>query len=367
MTLWMPDDIYFMRNALYLARTGLARTGPNPSVGCVIVKGGRVIARARTADGGRPHAETQALAIAGERAEGSTIYVTLEPCSHHGQTPPCVKAVIAAKPARVVIGMSDPDTRVSGRGIQALRDAGIEVVCGVLEDEVREVLAGYIMYRTENRPFVTLKIASTMDGKIATASGESQWITGELARRYGHLERSRHDMIAVGIGTVLGDNPRLSARIEGVQNDPVRLVFDAELLIPQDSELVLSADQTPTWVVCGDDVDSEKAEWLLSTSVDILKYPLNDKGIVALSTLLPELVQRGIQTMMVEGGRLLITEFLKAGICDRILWFRAPCIIGDTGFSGVADLEVERLVDKMDFVHNERRKLGNDILDVYTR
>lgn len=360
-------DVRFMRSALYMARTGLARTGANPSVGCVIVKKGQVIARSRTAGGGRPHAETQALVMAGEAARGSTMYVTLEPCSHHGKTPPCVDAIIQAKPARVVIAMQDPDQRVSGKGIQKLRENGIEVSCGILEAEARELLRGYILNRTENRPFITLKIASTLDGKIATETGESQWITGPVARRYGHLQRAQHDMIAVGIGTVLGDNPSLTCRINGIHNDPVRFVFDAKMMTPAGSELVLSADKTPTWILCGDDVEQDKLNPFLSTSVDILKFPLNENGIALLSTVLPALAERGIQSMLVEGGHLLITEFLKAGFYDRILWFRSPSIIGKTGFSAVADMGVTELVDKLNFIHKSRRTLGEDILNVYER
>lgn len=355
-----------MRGALYLARTGLARTQDNPSVGCVIVQKGIVVGRARTANGGRPHAEPQAIAQAGDAACGATMYVTLEPCSHHGKTPPCVDAVIAAKPARVVVGMSDPDKRVSGRGVQALRDAGIDVVCGCLEDDIRNFYAGFTLNRMENRPFVTLKIASSMDGKIATESGQSQWITGELARRYGHLERAQHDAIIVGRGTVEKDNPSLTARLNGIKNDPIRIVFDTKLNVSADCEVVKTAQSTDSWIVCGTGADQKRKDALLSTGVDIMECKNDNNGLPMISTALSGFSERGLQRVLVEGGPLLITSFLRAGFCDRILWFRSSSIIGNEGLSGVADMGVSELVDKAEFIHNYRRKLGNDILDVYT-
>lgn len=360
-------DTANMRSALHMARRGLGRTWPNPSVGCVIVKKGHVLARTRTADGGRPHAETQALEMAGEAARGASVYVTLEPCSHEGKTPPCVKALIDAGVARVVVAMEDPDARVNGAGIKALRDAGIDVSVGCLEDQARDVLSGYIMHRTQGRPFVTLKIASSLDSIVAMADGESQWITGPLARQYGHLERGQHDMIVTGIGTVERDNPSLTVRLNGVQNDPVRLLFDGKLQLSPACELVASAEKTPTWIVCGEDCDPAKVDELLSTGVQILKLPLNANGIVPLSTVLPVLAERGITKLMVEGGSLLITEFLKAGFCDRLLWFRAPCILGNEGISAVQNLNLPQLVDRMNFRHKKRRVLGPDVLDEFER
>jgi diaminohydroxyphosphoribosylaminopyrimidine deaminase/5-amino-6-(5-phosphoribosylamino)uracil reductase len=253
------QDAAHMRAALSLARRGNGRTWPNPSVGCVIVKDGRVVGRATTAQGGRPHAEPQALAMAGDAARGATAYVTLEPCCFHGRTPPCTDALVAAGVARVVVGVRDPDPRVNGAGLARLRSAGIEVVEGVLEDEAADVVAGFVTRVQRGRPLVTLKLASTLDGRIATRTGESQWITGEPARRMAHALRGRHDAIMVGAGTVLADNPDLTCRIPGFKPLPmVRVVADSHLRLPLTSRLVATAHSAPTWVLCRGGVDSRR-------------------------------------------------------------------------------------------------------------
>ncbi|HQT72519.1 MAG TPA: bifunctional diaminohydroxyphosphoribosylaminopyrimidine deaminase/5-amino-6-(5-phosphoribosylamino)uracil reductase RibD, partial [Acidiphilium sp.] len=215
------DDLAPMRSALALARRGLGETAPNPSVGCVILRDGVVVGRGRTAPGGRPHAETEALAMAGEAARGATAYVTLEPCAHHGRTPPCADALIAAGIARVVIAMADPDPRTDGAGIARLRAAGIEVVEGVGAAEAAEINAGFTLRLRAGRPLVTLKLATSLDGQIATRTGESQWITGAAARQLGHALRGTHDAVMVGVGTVLADDPELTCRIEGFRTTPL--------------------------------------------------------------------------------------------------------------------------------------------------
>jgi diaminohydroxyphosphoribosylaminopyrimidine deaminase/5-amino-6-(5-phosphoribosylamino)uracil reductase len=231
-----------MRAALALARRGLGRVAPNPAVGCVLVKDGRVVGRGWTQAGGRPHAETEALARAGEAARGATAYVTLEPCSHHGKTPPCAESLIAAGISRSVVALEDPDPRVSGSGLTLLREAGIAVDTGLLAEAAAEVNAGYLMRTRTGRPLVTLKLATTLDGRIATRAGESRWITGPLARARAHLLRAESDAVLVGSGTAVTDNPRLDVRLPGLEGrSPLRVLLDGRLRLP------LTHDLTPAW------------------------------------------------------------------------------------------------------------------------
>src|SRR5580692_5156169 len=253
------EDAAHMRSALALARRGVGNTWPNPSVGCVVVKHGRVIGRAVTAPGGRPHAEPAALDIAGVAARGGTVYVTLEPCCHWGRTPPCTDALISAGVARVVIATRDPDPRVDGAGIARLRAAGIEVAEGVQQEEADEVAAGFRTRVREGRPLVTLKLASTLDGRIATRSGESRWITGEPARRAAHALRGRSDAVMVGVGTVMADDPELTCRIPGYRPNPVvRIVADSRLRTPLTATLVATASRNPTWMLIREGTDPER-------------------------------------------------------------------------------------------------------------
>ncbi len=261
-------DLGYMTNALALASRGLGSTAPNPSVGCVIVNDGVVVGRGWTQPGGRPHAETVALDRAGALAKGATAYVTLEPCCHQGQTAPCTAALIGAGIARVVIAASDPDARVDGGGISALKNAGVNVSSGLLGAEAMSGDAGYFKRARLGVPFVALKSAASVDGRIALASGESQWITSDVARRYGHLLRSKYDAVLVGSGTVQADNPSLICRLPGyVENklpQPVRVVLDRRLRIAADVDLVMSASKTPTWLVTGESASSEKVKKLQS-------------------------------------------------------------------------------------------------------
>ncbi|MHA1599104.1 MAG: bifunctional diaminohydroxyphosphoribosylaminopyrimidine deaminase/5-amino-6-(5-phosphoribosylamino)uracil reductase RibD, partial [Alphaproteobacteria bacterium] len=251
------SDLDHMRTALTLARRGLGMVSPNPSVGCVIVDvDGHVVGRGVTASGGRPHAETIALSVAGDKARDGTAYVTFEPCSHQGKTSPCAKALMKSGIRRVVIACEDPDHRVSGRGIAMLKSADIEVTEGVLEAEALALNAGFITRIKEGRPLFTLKTATSLDGRIATRSGDSQWITGDAARRTAHMLRARHDAVLVGIGTALADNPSLTCRLGGMEGySPIRIVADSRLRLPLSSILVETAKQVPTWIVCSSDAD----------------------------------------------------------------------------------------------------------------
>ncbi len=244
------NDLQHMNAALALARRGLGRTWPNPAVGCVIVKDGRVVGRGWTQPGGRPHAETEALDRAGTLADGATLYTSLEPCSHHGKTPPCADAVINAGIARVVMAIEDSDPRVKGTGLARLRAAGVTVDIGIGAAEATEINAGFLMRLATGRPLVTLKLATTLDGKIAMASGESRWITGEPARRRAHLLRASHDAVMIGIGTAIADDPELTCRLPGMADrHPVRIVVDPGLRLPLTARLVVDAAKIRTWIV----------------------------------------------------------------------------------------------------------------------
>jgi diaminohydroxyphosphoribosylaminopyrimidine deaminase / 5-amino-6-(5-phosphoribosylamino)uracil reductase len=318
----MHSDIRYMRTALGFARRNLGQTWPNPAVGAVLVRGDQIMAASCTARSGRPHAETLAIAQAGSNAKGSTLYVTLEPCAHQGQTPPCTQAIIKAGIPRVVIACRDSNPLVNGKGIAQLKDAGIEVTENIGEAEAREINRGFFSVIEHKRPYVALKIATSSDGKIS--GGPSRWITGEAARAFAHLLRSRYDAIATGIGTVLADDPLLTVRLPGLEDrSPVRLVFDSELRIPPASKLMKTASEAPLWLI------TRKAQATLG-GTKILRCVSDDIG-EALQLLAAE----GITRLLVEGGHKLNTAFLKSGMVDRIYWFRAPGVIGETGLPAV--------------------------------
>ena len=361
------EDAAHMRAALALARRGNGRTWPNPSVGCVIVRDGRVVGRATTAAGGRPHAEPQALAMAGAAARGATAYVTLEPCCFHGRTPPCTDALIAAGVARVVVGVRDPDQRVNGAGLARLRAAGIVVEEGVLGGEAEDVVAGFFARVRRGRPMVTLKLASTLDGRIATRTGESQWITAAPARRMAHALRGRHDAILVGVGTVLADDPDLTCRIPGFKPVPmVRVVADSRLRIPFTSRLVATAAAAPTWVVARDDADSHRMAALESAGVAVIRVSDSSSG-VDLGAALRALAERGITRLLVEGGAQIAAALLRANLVDRLAWFHAPSVMGGDGWPAAQAFGVESLVQMPRFRRTATQAVGEDLLSEYVR
>tara|TARA_B100000676_G_scaffold313516_1_gene395958 strand:- start:8342 stop:9469 length:1128 start_codon:yes stop_codon:yes gene_type:complete len=360
-------DRRHMMVALTLARRGLGNTWPNPAVGCVIVGAdGSVVGRGWTQPGGRPHAETEALKQAGFLAKGSTAYVTLEPCSHYGETPPCAEALIAADVARVVIAADDPDARVSGRGIAMLRDAGIDVKIGVCTVAAENLNAGFLLHRREGRPLVTLKTASTLDARISTHGGQSQWITGEEARRRGQLLRSTHDAIAVGIGTALADDPELTCRLPGMEGDsPVRIIFDTHLQLPLDSKLVQSAQKVPTWIVVSTEISAERQDEYTPFGVEFITVePGADHHPETLSVL-KALAVRGLTRLLVEGGGGLSAVFLRAGLVDRLAWFRASSVMGGDGTPVFAAYGIEQLSDMRRFVLERIEPTGKDMLETY--
>lgn len=357
-----------MRSALALARRGLGNVWPNPAVGCLIVKDGRVVGRGWTQPGGRPHAETEALAMAGEQAAGATAYVTLEPCSHHGKTPPCAEALIAAGIARVVAAMEDPDPRVSGNGLDLLRQAGIEVVSGICGDEAAELNAGFFLKVREGRPLVTLKLATTLDGRIGTHGGESKWITGDAARNAGHLLRAEHDVIMVGSGTVLADDPELTCRLPGLgDRSPVRVVVDGRLRLPLTAKLVATANDIPTWVLTLDGCDDSRRDAYADAGVDIVEVPEGPDHTVDLGAALMVLAESGVTRVLVEGGAHLASALLRAGLVDRLVWFRAPRLIGGDGLPAAVAFGVDHLAQTPRFERIEVRPVGDDLMEIYKK
>ncbi|MFW6027776.1 MAG: bifunctional diaminohydroxyphosphoribosylaminopyrimidine deaminase/5-amino-6-(5-phosphoribosylamino)uracil reductase RibD, partial [bacterium] len=328
------QDTRFMTLTLRLARRAAGRTWPNPNVGCVIVRPGPdrapvIVGRGATAPGGRPHAEAVALADAGEAARGATAYVSFEPCAHHGETPPCAGALIEAGIARVVCALGDPDPRVNGRGLRLLREAGIEVRTGVLEAEAHRVVAGFLSRIERGRPLVTLKLATSLDGRIAAASGRSHWITGDEARARGHLLRARHDAILVGSGTVLADDPALTCRLPGLEDrSPVRVVMDGKLRLPPDSALARTARETPVWAVTRAGQGGKALSALKQRGVSVIEIEGTPGAPLDPAAVLGALAGRGITRLLVEGGVRVASAFWKAHLVDRVVWFRAPFALG---------------------------------------
>ena len=360
-------DLAHMRAALALARRGLGQTWPNPSVGCVIVRDGRVVGRAVTATGGRPHAEALALRMAGEQARGATVYVTLEPCSHHGRTPPCADALVEAGVARVVIAARDVDPRVNGAGSARLRAAGIMVDEGLLAAEAEEINAGFTSRIRSGRPLVTLKLASTLDGRIATRDGESQWITGAVARRMAHALRGRHDAVMVGVGTVLTDDPDLTCRIPGFRTfQVIRVVADSHLRTSLTARLVASARATPTWIVSRNGADPARRRALGAAGVTLLDVPGSDAG-VDLRRALEALAERGITRLLIEGGGQLAASLLRADLVDGVAWFHAPCVMGGDGWPAAQAFGITRLADMPRFVRHTVSAAGVDVLTEFRR
>lgn len=367
-------DEAHMRAALALARRGLGRVAPNPAVGCVLVRPGpdgadQVVGRGWTQPGGRPHAEPVALAQAGALARGATAYVTLEPCAHHGQTPPCADALIAAGVARVVVALRDSDARVDGRGLDRLRTAGIAVSLGVLSAEARALNAGFFSRVERGRPLVTLKLATSLDGRIATHGGESQWITGEVARAFGHRLRASHDAIMIGSTTARVDNPSLTCRLPGLgDRSPVRIVVDSRLSLSLTAKLVATASQTPTWLVTVPASRGPRREALQGAGVEILEVaPTADDGLPDLPAVLAALGGRGLTRLLVEGGARLAAALVRADLIDRLCWFRAPCLIGGDGLAALEAFGLDRLADSPRFRRTQVLSLGDDLLEEYER
>jgi diaminohydroxyphosphoribosylaminopyrimidine deaminase/5-amino-6-(5-phosphoribosylamino)uracil reductase len=350
------DDFRLMARALQLAERGLWTTSPNPRVGCVVVRGGEIVGEGWHEKAGEPHAEVHALRAAGEEAKGATAYVTLEPCSHFGRTPPCAEALIAAGVSRVVAAMTDPNPLVAGKGLALLQAAGIETASGLLENEARELNVGFVSRMTRGRPWLRLKAAASLDGKTALNNGVSQWITGPDARRDGHAWRARACAILTGIGTVRDDDPSLTVRDVATTRQPLRVVVDSRLEIAPTARIL----QGEPVLIVGAVENAEKMALLRSTGnfVEILN---NGAGKVDLKALLELLAQRGINEVHAEAGFKLNGSLLREGLVDELLLYLAPCLIGHDA-SGLFNLpELTTLDGKKRLMIRDLRQLGEDI------
>jgi diaminohydroxyphosphoribosylaminopyrimidine deaminase/5-amino-6-(5-phosphoribosylamino)uracil reductase len=359
-----PSDESFMRRALALARQGEGYVSPNPMVGCVIVRGDRVVGEGFHQRFGGPHAEIHALRQAGEQARGAVLYVTLEPCCHTGKTPPCVDAILRAGPARVVVALRDPNPLVAGGGLARLRQAGIEVTSGVCEDEARRLNEAFLTYVSTQCPFVTLKCAVTLDGKIATRTGHARWITGERARAKVHELRHASDAIVVGIGTVVHDDPLLTTRLPdrcGV--NPLRVIVDSSLRLPVRARVTEVTADCRTLVAATAQAAPERQSRLEGRGVEIVRLPADaESRRVDLEALLVHLGQRGIASVLVEGGATLGTAFLQRRLVDKILCFIAPKIIGGDGLSVVGPCGVQTMEQAIRFRDVTFQSYGDDVL-----
>lgn len=322
------EDVNFMQQALALAEKGRGWTSPNPMVGAVVVKSGLVVGRGYHQRAGAPHAEVNAIDDAGEQARGATIYVTLEPCNHFGRTPPCTRKILDAGIRRVVVAMADPNPGVTGGGSEYLRGRGIEVTTGTCEKEARALNESFITWVTKGRPFVTVKCAATLDGRIATRTGDSRWVTGPASRQFVHGIRHGVDGIMVGVGTVTKDDPSLTTRLDGATgSDPTRIILDTRLSMPVTAKMLHQASDAPTWVVCGNDAPPDRREALEKTGARVIPASLQ-AGRIDLSALMQQLGTMGITSLLIEGGGTVIGSALAAGIVDKICFFYAPKILG---------------------------------------
>jgi diaminohydroxyphosphoribosylaminopyrimidine deaminase/5-amino-6-(5-phosphoribosylamino)uracil reductase len=366
-----PEDARYMALALALGRRGLGRTWPNPAVGAVIVRndgdGPVIVGRGWTQPGGRPHAEVEALRRAGDAARGATLYVTLEPCSHHGKSPPCADAVIAAGIARAVSALVDPNPEVAGAGHWRMAEAGITVEVGVGADAARRDHAGHIRRVQDGRPHVMLKLAVSADGKAGLAGRRPAAITGERARERVHLMRAMSDAVLTGIGTVLADDPLLTCRLPGMaQLSPVRIVLDSRLRLPVTSKLVASARQTPLWVVTGADAPREREQALLAAGAEMLRVPSQD-GRLDLAAVLKAVAGLGVTRLMVETGPILAAAFLRADLVDEAALFQAPQAIGADGIDALDGLPLSAISHSPRFRSTGRETVGPDAIETFER
>lgn len=356
----------FMALALSLGRRGQGRTWPNPSVGCVLVRNGAIVGRGWTADGGRPHAETRAIAQAGDQARGATAYVTLEPCSHHGQTPPCSQALIDAGVTHVVAAIEDNDPRVAGTGFAMLRAAGVQVTTGVLAQQAALAHAGFFMRNDQRRPWVTLKLANSFDGRIATATGDSQWITGPAARRLVHAMRASHDAVLVGAGTVRADDPTLNVRDLGISHPTLRIVASRNLDIPISSRLADTVSDYPLWICHATGASRDRIDDWHSLGAVTIACAVQGQGIDPVS-MLSALAERGVTRIFCEGGGSLAASLLTADLVDELHAFQAGVVIGAEGLPSIGAMGLDQLAVAPRFDLHELRAVQGDVLQTWRR
>lgn len=354
----MYDDNYFMSIALRLAKRGLGNVSPNPAVGCVIVQDDVIISRGWTQAGGRPHAEVIALERAGNLAYNSTMYITLEPCCHHGNTAPCTLAIITSGIKKVVIATCDPDSRVSGKGIEALLNAGIEVKCNVMKREAEELNAGFFYSKKLSRPFVTLKIAMSFDGRIATPAGESKWITSSLTRNWVHKVRAEHDAVMIGGNTFAIDDPMLDCRLPGLEGQsPMRIIIDSKARLKPKHQIAKTASKIKTVIV----TDNEPKE-----RIKHINYLIVYNYKTSLKIVMQELTTRfGITRLLVEGGNILFTELLKQKLVDRIICCRAGKILGNEALPAIGNLNIIDIGQCYTLKKVESFNFSDDIIEIW--
>lgn len=361
----MRSDEFFMRQALRLARKAIGQTSPNPAVGALLVKNGAVIGRGYHRRAGLAHAEVEALRDAGAQARGATLYVTLEPCNHAGRTPPCCDAILASGIRRVVAAVKDPNPITRGRGLNRLKRCGVKIAVGVLEEEARQLNAPFFKVMTTGLPFVLVKVAQSLDGKIATRFGESRWITSTDSRKLVHRWRAQADGILVGINTLLRDDPRLTARIAGSRrkDKPVKIILDTHLQIPPAARCLSKESPPPTWIVTCKNPHSARAAKILARGAELVPARIDSQGRIALRPLFRSLARRGIQSLIVEGGSEVIASVLKEDLADRAAFFIAPKIIAGREAPGaVGGTGASRLAHAVLLKNRLARFVGPDLL-----
>nr|WP_074257566.1 bifunctional diaminohydroxyphosphoribosylaminopyrimidine deaminase/5-amino-6-(5-phosphoribosylamino)uracil reductase RibD [Vannielia litorea] len=356
-----------MARALSLGARGLGQVWPNPAVGCIVVKDQRVVGRGWTQPGGRPHAEAIALAQAGEAARGATAYVTLEPCAHHGKTPPCADALVTAGVARVVTALEDPDPRTAGQGIARLSAAGIFCETNVLPDAARRAHAGFLSRVERGRPLLTLKLASSFDGRIATASGESKWITGPAARHAVQGLRASHDAVLVGAGTARADDPALTLRGYGERRSPVRVIISRRLDLPTESQLARTARNVPLWLCHGPDAPDDRRVAWAKAGADLIEVPLGQDRHPDPAAMLQLLGARGLTRVLCEGGGMLAASLIVADLPDQLVGFTAGLALGAEGQPAIGPLGLAALSEARRYVLEGTCKIGPDLMAVWDR
>ena len=356
--MFTPQDYQFMARALQLAERGSYTTDPNPNVGCVVVRDGQVVGEGWHIEAGGPHAEVHALNQAGKLAQGATAYVTLEPCSHHGRTPPCVDALLGTGVARVVVAMEDPYPQVSGNGIKRLQDAGIDVDCGLMNEQAQALNAGFVSCQQRGRPYVRCKMAMSLDGRTAMASGESKWITGTAARQDVQRLRARSSAIVTGIGTVLADDPQMNARVDEAVKQPVRVVLDSQLRFPAKAKMAQDGGQV--WLATHQ-TDVAIRQAVLLSGVNLIDLPVVASGGVDLNALMSALADRDINDVLVEAGPTLAGAMLAAELVDELVIYMAPCLMGDAA-RGLFHLPgLESISQRLALDIKDVRSVGADI------
>lgn len=355
-------DKKYINIALNLAMRMVGKTAPNPAVGSVIVKDGTVVGIGATAQNGRPHAETIAIKMAGEQTKNADMYVSLEPCCHEGKTMPCTDAIIQSGIKRIVIACGDPNPIVSGNGIKKLKDSGIEVVSFIEEAAAKEINRGFFYTQLLKRPFITLKIATSLDGKIALQNGKSQWISGEISRKYAHMLRARNDAILIGSNTVKADNPDLTCRLKGLEKfSPVRVILSTKFDFDQNCK-ILTSPNAKSWIFTNQIIDKNAK---FSPHVKIFNCNKNDEGFLDIKEIVTMLANNGITSLIIEGGAKIAAAFLTAQLIDEIVWIKAPIIIGNDGRSAISNLGFEELMQAYKFTSVDKFSLGHDSAEIF--